>query len=196
MTSFKSLFVGLFAAFSLAGVSTAAMAQDAVILFIDEAKLLATSKAGKSIGDQIKVLAAEAEAQVKAEGAKLDAEGKKLADAKDSLSKEDFGKRYQALLVAAQQVERLGQIKQAEIAQSEAKALAELNNNLQPVVKQILEKKKATVLLERRAVAYADEKMDITDEIIKELDKKLKTVKVEKVDLIAQAQAAQAARQQ
>ncbi|WOI52756.1 OmpH family outer membrane protein [Parvularcula sp. LCG005] len=194
MTKFKTFMAAIIAAVSMAGVSTAAIAQDSVILFIDEGKLLTQSQAGKSISDQVKVLAAEAEAEVKAEGVKVQEEGKKLEASKDSLSKDDFAKRYQALLQRAQQVGQLSQIKQAEVSQAEARALAELNASLQPVVKKILEKKKATVLLERRAVVYADDKRDITDEIIKALDKEIKTVKVQKVDLIAQAQAAQAAR--
>lgn len=171
----------------------AAAAQEAVILFIDEAKLIATSKAGQSISAQLKVLVEEAEKEVNAEGKSVDAEGKKLQDTKDSLSKEDFAKRYQALLEKAQRVGQLGQIKKAEVAQAEARALTKLNAELQPVVKSILEKKNATVLLERRAVVFADDKMDITEEIVKALDRKVKTIKVEKVDLVAQAEAARQA---
>ncbi|MEM9421401.1 MAG: OmpH family outer membrane protein, partial [Pseudomonadota bacterium] len=115
-----------------------------------------------------------------------------LQDSKDSLSKEDFAKRYQALMGRAQQVGQLEQIKKAELGQSRAKALVDLNKALQPVVKEILEKKKATVLLERSAVVFANDDMDITDEIVKALDKKVKTVNVEKIDLVAQAKAAQA----
>lgn len=178
------------AALAMMATPLAAAAQEAVILFIDEAKLIATSKAGQSIGSQIKALAAEAEAEVAAIGKSVQDEGNKLQASKDSLSQEDFAKRYQALLAKAQEVGQLGQIKKAEVGQSEARALAALNEQLQPVVQDILKKRKATVLLERRAVVYADDKNDITDEIIKALDKKVKTIKVEKVDLVAQAQAA------
>ena len=69
--------------------------------------------------------------------------------------------------------------------------MVELNKALQPVVEDILKKKNATVLLEKTAVVFADEEMDITDEIVTALDKKLKTVKVKRVDLVAQAKAAQ-----
>lgn len=183
--------VAAFAAMTVLAAPIAAAAQDAVVLFIDEGKLMATSKAGQSISAQMNALAADAEKDVKAKGQAVQDEGKKLQDAKDSLSKEDFAKRYQALLGRAQEVGQYEKIKNAELAQSRAKALTELNDALQPVVKDILEKRKATVLLERRAVVYADDDMDITDEIVKALDRKVKTIKVEKVDLIAQMQAAQ-----
>lgn len=182
------------AALAMMAAPLAAAAQDAVILFIDQSKLIATSKAGQSIGSQVKALAEAAEAEVAAFGQSVQDEGKKLEESKDSLSKEDFGKRYQALLARAQEVSQLGQIKKAEIGQSEARALAQLNEQLEPIVNDIVKKRKATVLLQRRSVVFADEKMDITDEIIKALDKKVKTIKVEKVDLVAQAQAAQAQR--
>ncbi len=194
MKRLHTLLTGFVAAFLIVAVPTAALAQKSpVILFIDEGKLMATSKAGQSISAQLKTLSEAAEAELKAEGKKVEDEGKKLQDSKDSLSKEDFAKRYQALLGRAQQVGQLEQIKKAELAQARGKALVDLNKALQPVVKDILDKKKATVLLERSAVVFANDDMDITEEIVKALDKKVKTVKVEKVDLIAQAKAAQAA---
>ncbi len=187
----KRFSAGLIAVFLLVAPG-AALAQNApVVLFIDQAKLMATSKAGQSINEQLAELAKDAETSIQAEGQKVEAEGKQLQAAQDQLSKEDFGKRYQALVVKAQNVGRLEQIKKAEIAQAQGKALNELNEHLQPVVKDILDKRKATVLLERSAVIYADDDMDITDEIVKALDRKVKRVKVEKVDLLAQAEQAQ-----
>jgi outer membrane protein len=191
----KSFFAGLVAAMLMVGVPTAALAQQPVILFIDQGKLLSTSAAGKSINSQVQALAKTAESELESERKTIQAEGEQLQKIQESLSKEDFAKRYQALVVKAQEGARLEQIKKAEIAQAQAQALAQLNEELRPVVEQILDKKKATVLLERSAVVFADEKMDITDEIVAALDKKVKTVKVTKPDLLAQAKAAQAARQ-
>lgn len=192
MTKLSTFIAGLAAAFMIIGAPTAALAQKApVILFIDEAKLMATSKAGKSIAAQLQTLAEQADGELKAEGKKVEDEGKKLQASQESLSKEDFGKRYQALMAKAQQVGQLEQIKKAELGQARGQALVELNKALQPVVEDILKKKNATVLLEKTAVVFADEEMDITDEIVTALDKKLKTVKVKRVDLVAQAKAAQ-----
>lgn len=194
--NFKAILVGALAtvAASVAVAPTVALAQESpVILFIDQGKLMATSKAGLNITAQMKTLADQAEASLKAEGKKVEDEGKKLQDSKDSLSKEDFAKRYQALLAKAQQVGQLEQIKKAELAQAQGRALNDLNTVLQPVVKDILEKRKATVLLERSAVVFANESMDITDEIVAALDKKVTTIKVVKPDLLAEAKKAEAA---
>ncbi|MEO0879538.1 MAG: hypothetical protein AAFY22_07455, partial [Pseudomonadota bacterium] len=50
-------------------------------------------------------------------------------------------------------------------------------------LKDIVEANGATLLLERSAVMYAAQETDITDQVVSSLDKKLKSVKVERTDL-------------
>jgi hypothetical protein len=67
----------------------------------------------------------------------------------------------------------------------------------QPIMKAILDKRGGTILLDRSAVMYAAPETDITQEVLAELNKKLKTVPVQKVTLadvkkkLQEAQAAQ-----
>jgi outer membrane protein len=74
-------------------------------------------------------------------------------------------------------------------------------NESAPILKSIVDKRGATLLVDRAVVMYGAPETDITAEVIAELDKKLKNVTVEKITLAqvmaklkeAQNQQAQAA---
>ena len=172
-----------------------AMAQKSDVLVMNQAQVIAKSKAGQSIQAQLQTIGQAAQSQLQGEGQKLQTETQQLQQTAESLSKEDLNKRAQALAVKQQGVQRLAQIRQAEVAQAEAAALSELSKALEPVVRQIMKKKKAKLVVRRSDVAVMDDAVDITDEVIAALDKTLTTVKVTKPDLLAQAQANAAAAQ-
>lgn len=170
-----------------------AMAQKSDVLVMNQGEVISKSKAGQSIQTQLQAIGKAAQDQLQAEGQKVQTEGQQLQQTAESLSKDDLNKRAQALAVKQQGVQRLGQIRQAELAQAEAAALTELSKALEPVVLNIMKKKKAKMVLRRTDVAVMDDAVDITDDVIEALDKTVTTIKVTKPDLIAQAQANAAA---
>lgn len=179
---------GLAAAASLA-FAPAALAQKSDVLVMNQGEVIAKSKAGQSIQTQLQAIGQSAQAQLTQEGQKLQSEGQQLQQTAESLSKEDLNKRAQALAVKQQGVQRLGQIRQAELAQAEAAALSELSEHLEPVVREIMKKKKAKMVLRRTDVAVMDDAVDITNDVIAGLDRRVTNIKVTKPDLIAQAKA-------
>lgn len=191
----KLKFIGVLAAAASLLVSPAALAQKSDVLVMNQGKVIADSKAGQSIQTQLQTIGQAAQTQIAGEGQKLQTEGAQLKQTAESLSKEDLNKRVQALALKEQGVQRLVQIRQAEVSQAEQAALAELSKALEPVVMKIMKKRKAKMVLRRTDVAVMDDAVDITDEVIKALDKEITTVKVTKPDLIAQAQANAAAAQ-
>ena len=180
---------------ALSLLTAPAMAQKSDVLVMNQAKVVANSKAGQSIQAQLQTIGQAAQTQLQGEGQKLQTEGAQPQQTMESLSKEDLAKRVQALQVKEAGVQRLAQIRQAEVAQAEAAALSELSTALEPIVKKIMKKRKAKLVVRRSDVAVMDDAVDITDEVIAELDKQLTTVKVTKPDLIAQAKANAAAAQ-
>ena len=174
---------------ALAFTAAPALAQKSDVLVMNQSKVIADSKAGQSIQAQLKTIGEAAQTQLQSEGQKLQTEGAQLKQTAESLSKEDLQKRVQALAAKEQGVQRLVQIRQAEVAQAEAAALSELSEALEPVVRQIMKKRKAKMVLRRADVAVMDDAVDITDEVIKALDKQVTSVKVTKPDLLAQARA-------
>lgn len=184
--------LGLLAALCLLAPG-AALAQKSDVLVLNQVEVIQKSKAGASITSQVQAFATAAEGELKTQGGKLQGEAQALEASRESLGKEDLQKRAQQLMAGQQGLQRLGQIKQAEIAQAEAKALSDLSKQLEPIIERIAKKRKAKAVLRRTDVAWVNDDADITDEVIAALDKQVTTIAVTKPDLLAQARAAQAA---
>ena len=64
------------------------------------------------------------------------------------------------------------------MAKQRAKAKNELLKNLNPIIKEFMEEKNIRMVLDKKSLLLADENLEITEEIIKRLDKKLKSIKL------------------
>ncbi|MHA7873614.1 MAG: OmpH family outer membrane protein, partial [Hyphococcus sp.] len=78
-----------------------------------------------------------------------------------------------------QQAQIMEQAFSAAVQQAQAKILIES----QPIIADIIKKRGATIVLDKASVMYAATDTDITQEVLSELDKKLKDVEVEKISL-------------
>ena len=65
-----------------------------------------------------------------------------------------------------------------EIGKQRAKAKNELLKNLNPIIQEYMKEKKIRMVLDKKSLLLADENLDITDDIIKILNKKLKSIKL------------------
>jgi outer membrane protein len=204
-----SRFVGLVGAAALvaAGVGAGALlsgaeaqsaAKPPVILIVDTQMLVAQSDAGKTIPTQATTIksAIEKELQAEADKLKKDIENYQkgaslMSDEVRKKTEQDLAVRQQVAL--PQQAQIMEQVFAGAVQNAQTKILQES----QPIMKTILDRRGATVLLDRQAVLYAAPETDITQEVMTELNKKLKTVAVQKVTLadvkkkLQEAQAAQ-----
>ena len=164
-----------------------------VILILNQNQVLSQTKAGKSIKPQLEALQKTAGDELNEEVSKLTKEAEDLKKQKGLLSDEVWTQKAQQIAVKQNNLPVLREVKLRELSLSEQKAVNEINTVMRPILKKIVEKNGATLLLERSAVMYASQETDITQEVINEIDKKLKSVKVERVDLAElQRQAAEA----
>jgi len=154
-----------------------------VILILDQGRVIGASKAGQSMKPQLEKLQKTANDELNNEVAKLTKEAEDLKKQRDLLGEEDWTKRAQQVAIKQNNLPVQREVKVRELQLSEQKALNDINVAMRPILKKIVEDNGATLLLERSAVMYASEETDITSQVITELDKKLKSVKVERVDL-------------
>lgn len=185
-----------------AAVSAPASAQQAqkqpVILILNQAQVLAQSKAGQSMRPQLEKLQEEANQELNAEAQQIAKEGEDLKKQKDLMAEDVWVEKAKQLNARQNNLPAMRDVKVRELSLSEQKAVNDINQALEPILKKIVDSRGATLLLDRSAVMYASVDTDITAEVISELDKKLTSVKVEKVslaDLQKQAQAQQAAQE-
>ena len=65
-----------------------------------------------------------------------------------------------------------------DVAKQRAKARTTLLKNLNPIIKEYMEKNKIRMVIDKKAILLADENLDLTKEIIGILNKKLKSIKL------------------
>jgi outer membrane protein len=182
----------------LSGAEAQSAAKPPVILIVDTQMLVAQSDAGKTIPTQATTIksAIEKELQAEADKLKKDIENYQkgaslMSDEVRKKTEQDLAVRQQVAL--PQQAQIMEQVFAGAVQNAQTKILQES----QPIMKTILDRRGATVLLDRQAVLYAAPETDITQEVMTELNKKLKTVAVQKVTLadvkkkLQEAQAAQ-----
>lgn len=154
-----------------------------VILILNQQRVIAESRAGQSMTPQLTELQEEAAKELENEVSDLKKEAEDLKKQRDLLAEDVWMKKAQQLAVKEQNLPALQEVKRQEIRLSQEKAINEINQVMRPILKDIVEKNGATLMLDRAAVMYASQETDITDEVIRQLDKKLKKIEVEKVDM-------------
>ncbi|NOX83149.1 MAG: OmpH family outer membrane protein [Alphaproteobacteria bacterium] len=155
-----------------------------VILVISSAQIVSQSKAGKTIPEQAKKVEASVVKELEAEVNKLKKDIENYQK-NASLMSDEVRQRTEQELQVRQQY-GLPQ-RQKIVSQVFDIALQNAQNKIliasQPIMKDIIEKRGATIVLDKSQVMYSSVETDITQEVIAALDKKMKTVEVEKVSL-------------
>ena len=155
-----------------------------VILIVDRAQLIAQSKAGQTIPGQVESVKSSVEKELEAEASKLRKDIENFQKNASLMSDEVRQKTGQELEMRRQvTLPQRAQIMEQVFSGAVQKAQADILVQSRPILKDIVEERGATVLLDRSAVMYAAPETDITQQVLAALDKKLKSVDVEKVSL-------------
>lgn len=155
-----------------------------VILIVNRAALIEQSKAGKTIPDQATSVRDSVSKELEAEAEKLRKDIENFQK-NSSLMSDEVRQQTEQELAIRQQVglpqraQIMEQAFTAAVQNAQAKVLVES----QPILKEIVDSRGATILLDRSAVMYAAPETDITQEVIAALDKKMSKVEVQKISL-------------
>ena len=193
------LLVGGVAAGSIVTVAEAQQAAKApVILIVDQSTILSQSDAGKTIPPQIQSIQGGIQKEFEAEAAKLKKDIENFEKGSSLMSEEVRQKTGQEIAMRQQvQLPQQAQIMEQVLSNVVQVAQSKILQESQPIMKSIIDKRGATLLLDRSAVMYAAPDSDITQEVLAELNKKMKTVEVQKVTLAeVKKKAAEAAAKQ
>lgn len=157
-----------------------AMAQDAstsqTIAVVDVDRLLSDSKAGKSIQDQHSKKRETFKKEFSKLEEKLIAAEKQLVKDKDSLSPEEFIKKRQGFEKEFQETRRLFQKRRNALEKGLADAFQMLRKIIIQTTADVSDEHKLDIVVTRKSVVIVDKKMDITDEVLKRMNKKISTI--------------------
>ena len=146
--------------------------------FVDFKYILNESKAGKEAQIYLKKKLTNGIKQLKDKEKAIQKAEKKIIEQKKLLSAEEYKKKVTDLRnqVASLQKERNNLLD--SVAKQRAKAKSELLKNLNPIIQDYMKEKKIRMVIDKKGILLADENLDLTQEIIELLNKKLKSIKL------------------
>ena len=146
--------------------------------YLDFKLILNESASGKKAQASLKKKLDGGMASLRKREKSLQEEEKKIISQKKIISAEEYKKKVTELRdkVGKLQKDRNKLLK--DISTQRSKARNELLKNLNPIIKDYMIEKKIRYVMDKKSLILADEKLDITKDIIKILNSKLKEIKL------------------
>jgi outer membrane protein len=167
------LFVAAFAA------AASASAQGTKVGLIDTRRLITQSAAGKDVIARLETLAEEKGTRIKPLNEEIEALRKRIADGRVSLSDDKLAELRRQLEEKVTSARRLSEDLQREMDEAQATAFSELERKLAPLVEQFGREQGYAFILnigfftqanQPSGIVWADERIDVTAELIQRLD--------------------------
>lgn len=150
----------------------------AVAVVVDYQRILRDAKAAQAIRTQIDARRKALQDQFAKEEKRLFDADKELAKQRGVLSPEAFAEKRKAFEEDVVRVQRQAQQRRRQLDQVATIALGEVRNAMVDIVGELAEQRKFNIVLPSSAVLLFSPSIDLTDEVMTQLDKRLPTVKV------------------
>jgi outer membrane protein len=183
-------FFGLLGASLLAGILASpwpigtALAQKlpaAVVAVIDYQRILRDSAAARSIRDQIEARRKAYQDEINQQEQRLHEADKEVAKQRSLLTAEAFAQKRRQYEQDVAEVQKMVQERRRELDSVSASALNEVKKALIEVVTGIADERGFNVVLPSSDVLFFARKIDLTDEVLSNLNARLPDVQVPKV---------------
>ena len=141
--------------------------------------ILNESEAGKKAQNFLKKKLENGLKSLKEKEKKIQEEEKKIIQQKKIITPEEYKKKVTELRgkVSSLQQERNKLLE--SVAKERARAKQELLKNLNPILKDYMKEKKIRMVIDKKSILLVDENLNITKDIIKLLNQKLKSIKLQ-----------------
>ena len=146
--------------------------------FLDFKYILNNSEAGKKAQITLKNKLESGIKNLKEKEKKIQDQEKKIIQQKKVLSPEEYKKQVNDLRSKVSSLQKERNILLETVSKQRAKAKKELLRNLNPIIKEYMQEKKIRMVIDKKSLLLADENLEITQDIIKRLNKKLKSIKL------------------
>ena len=144
--------------------------------FVDFKFVLNQSTAGKEAQKFLKNKLDKGIKSLQAKEKQIQEEEKKIIQQKKVISSEEYKKKVGELRRKVSQLQKERNSLIESVSKQKNKARQELLKNLNPIIKDYMNEKKIRMVVDKKSLLLADEKLDITNDIINLLNKKLKSI--------------------
>lgn len=157
------------------------------VCLISREAIVANAAVGQAANARLQELGRVVQAEIDSQRQPLEAE---LRTLEQQASAPDFEQRRTALATRWQTLERQAQHGNREIDATRAKVLGQIANEAQPVIAQVYGQRSCGLLLDRSVVLGGNFGNDLTGDVVKALDAKIRTIAFEREKLPEEASAA------
>ncbi len=174
----SGLFAAAFAVLALIVVLPVSARAETKIAVVDVEKVLAEGKASKSLQKQIQAKKEAFQKEFADKEKQLKTTENNLLEQKDKLSAEEFAKQRKAYEEKILETRKLFQKRRSSLDEGLGKAMAELRKNIVESAAKIAEQKGYDIIVTKDAVLIAEKDLDITGDVLTQLDAKLADIKL------------------
>ena len=146
--------------------------------FVDFKYILNQSAAGKKTQSYLKKKLNDGIKKLKDQEKAIQEEEKNIIDQKKVISSDEYKKKVTVLRKKVANLQQNRKTLFDSVADQRAKAKKEILQNLNPIIKDYMKENKIRMIVDKKSILLADENLDLTKEITKLLDKKLKSIKL------------------
>jgi outer membrane protein len=163
---------------AMALVAPQVHAEDQKISIVNIQKIMKESKAAQAARDQLKAKQQQFQDEISKKEKDLQKEDQELAKQRTILSKEAFEKQVKDFRKKATDAQKDVQDKRMNLTKAFDTALAEIQGNVQQILEELAKEKGFDVAIPSSQVLYYGQALDISDEVLARLNKKLPTLTV------------------
>ena len=146
------------------------------IVFVNLQKILNESKAGKQAQEFLKKQIVSENKKLEKEAQQLKKEEKDLINKKKNISPEEYKKSLDNLRVKNINYQKRKRETNTKILKKKNQARTQLMKALNPILSTYMSENNIQIILEKKYVIMANTKVDLTNEILKILDNKVKSI--------------------
>ncbi len=163
-----------FALLAMLCAATPAVAGDAPsIAVVNIQQIMREATAAKSVRDQLESKQKAFQADITKKEEALQKEDQELGKQQSVLSKEAFAEKAKAFRTKATEVQKEVQAKKALLDNAFERALNDIQKAVNEIIADLAKEKGFALAVPTSQVLYADEKMDISKDVLDRLNKKL-----------------------
>ena len=145
---------------------------------IDINTILSDADAAITAAKQIEEIAIEIENEIKLSDEEIIKEQNMLIESQSIMAPEAFESKRKEYEIKVQKYNNERQSKLLKIDELIAVSRNDILNAMKPILEEISNEKGITIILEKASIMLNAEKMDLTDEVLKKLNKSLPTINV------------------
>jgi len=175
MNFFLKFFITLFIFFFIFNAQS-----EEKLYYLDVDKILNNSKAGISIKNQLDQLYIENSNKLKKQQDVLKKRELSLKTQKNLLKNDEFNKILQQLKVDINNFNKVNKEKLNLIEKIKLNATNKLMNEVKIILIEFSDKESISIVVEKKSIIIGKTELDITDDVLVIIDKKIKSIKLDK----------------